>query len=110
MKTINVAPAPGIESIIPLTNPASNPHAFISNFFQEFGLNDSKQRLWQMMKALLSSEELNHWDQDCRSEAIFFYERMEGLLEANYAICGDGNLASNTKGVKTRHNEKEALF
>ena len=89
MKTTNVATPPEIESISASLNPGFEPHAFISNFFQEFGLNDSKQRLWQMMKALLSSEELNHWDQDCRSEAIFFYERLEGLLEANYIMNED---------------------
>ena len=62
------------------------PVIMIHAFFDGFGRDSPKRYLWQMFSALLRQEESNTWSALERSNYCWFYEQLEGLIEANYIL------------------------
>lgn len=69
---------PGIRNTI-------NPHEVIYDFFQCFHLADARQDFWVVLKAALSSEVVNEGEM-LASQMIFFYEKLNDLITANYIL------------------------
>ncbi len=62
------------------------PDKMIYAFCGAFDLNTCRQRLWDALKGLFSSEEVEDWDAIDRSNYLFFFERLEALIEASYLL------------------------
>lgn len=63
-----------------------HPEKAIYRFFDTHGLGKSQERLWQMLRLTLSSEEINDWNEAKRAGCIQFYEHLLELIKANYAL------------------------
>jgi hypothetical protein len=63
-----------------------NPQDIIFRFYDTFNLARSHERLWEMMKITLSSQDINDWDEVQRSNCIHFYELLTDLIKANYML------------------------
>lgn len=58
----------------------------IYQFFDAYGLGVPHEKLWQMLKLTLSSEEVNDWNQVQRENCIHFYEMLLALIKSNYVL------------------------
>lgn len=63
-----------------------NPQKAIYRFFDTYGLANMEERLWQMFRLTMSSEEVNEWTEVQRANCFHFYELLFDLLKANYAL------------------------
>lgn len=63
-----------------------NPQKAIYQFFDTYGLGSSHERLWQMLRLTISSEETNEWNEVKRANCIHFYELLLDLLKSNYIL------------------------
>jgi hypothetical protein len=63
-----------------------NPQKAITDFFDTYGLASAHDRLWQMVKQTLSSQDINGWNEVKRANCIHYYELLTELLNANYAL------------------------
>lgn len=63
-----------------------NPRIILEEFFQSYHLNDVREILWDWTVAVLSSPgsiSIDHLD---RNNHLFFYEKIEQLIEACWMI------------------------
>jgi hypothetical protein len=58
----------------------------ILRFLDAFGQKYTEERLWQMFRLTLSSEEGNDWNEIDRANWFTFYELLRDLVRANYVL------------------------
>jgi hypothetical protein len=63
-----------------------NPLLVLQEFFQCFHLNDSRELLWNWVVEIISSANSISSDPLERSNHIYFYEKVEELIEACYLL------------------------
>ncbi|MCS3796414.1 hypothetical protein [Niastella sp. OAS944] len=72
-------------------NQTANPELVLDDFFQSYHLQDTRTILWQWLKEVLSSPRESINDPHARNNDIFFYEKLESLIEAAW-VMRKGNL------------------
>jgi hypothetical protein len=65
-----------------------NPMLVVDDFFQCYHLNDFRELFWKWMVEVVSSPGSISSEALERSNHIYFYEKMEALVEACYIIIG----------------------
>jgi len=58
----------------------------ILRFLDTYGQASTEERLWQLFRLTLSSEEGNDWNEIDRANWCTFYELLRGLVRANYGL------------------------
>lgn len=53
----------------------------ILRFLDTYGQASTEERLWQLFRLTLSSEEGNEWDEIDRANWFHFYELLRGLVK-----------------------------
>ncbi len=64
----------------------NDPHKMIYAFCDAFELECCKERLWNLLKGLIGSDDMDSLDHIQRSNYIFFCEYLQKLIEASYII------------------------
>lgn len=64
----------------------NNPKLTIENFFECYRLQEVRQILWTWMVEVVSSSRSISQDGQQRNDHIYFYEKMELLIEAAFLI------------------------
>lgn len=65
-----------------------NPASVFEDFFECYGLNDTREILWDWMIDAVCSSRSTSNDPIDRSNNIFFYENIEKVIEAAFIING----------------------
>lgn len=65
-----------------------NPVPVVNEFFSCYHLTDSRQLLWDWLQAGLTNNYANFQTCKQRSDLLFFYQKIEELIEANYLLIG----------------------
>jgi len=63
-----------------------NPRLTIENFFECYHLQEVREILWSWMVEIVSSSRSISQDGQKRNDHIYFYEKMEALVEAAFLI------------------------
>lgn len=63
-----------------------NPRLTIENFFECYHLQEVRQMLWSWMVEIVSSSRSISQEGQQRNDHIYFYEKMEALVEAAFLI------------------------
>jgi hypothetical protein len=63
-----------------------DPLPVLDEFFQNYHLNEVRQTLWEWLSEVLSSPRSISNDYHDRSNHVFFYEKLEGIIEAAFII------------------------
>ena len=63
-----------------------NPRLIIEYFFECYRLQEVRQMLWEWMVEVVSSSRSISQEGQQRNEHIYFYEKMETLIEAVFLI------------------------
>jgi hypothetical protein len=63
-----------------------NPRLAIENFFECYHLQEVRQMLWNWMVEIVSSSRSISQEGQQRNDHIYFYEKMESLIEAAFLI------------------------
>lgn len=84
-----------------------NPVLIIQGFFECFHLNEVREMLWEWLVEVISSRNSISNDGTDRSNHIYFYEKLEQVLEACFMLQKD-NRAKTDKDVKFENNEQTA--
>jgi hypothetical protein len=63
-----------------------NPRLTIENFFECYHLQEVRQMLWSWMVEIVSSSRSISQEGQQRNDHIYFYEKMESLVEAAFLI------------------------
>lgn len=63
-----------------------NPFLVLEDYFQCYHLHEVRQILWNWMVEVMSSQHGISCDPHERSNHIYFYEKMEALVEAAYVM------------------------
>jgi hypothetical protein len=63
-----------------------NPRLIIENFFECYHLQEVRETLWNWMVEIVSSSRSISQDGQRRNDHIYFYEKMEALVEAAFLI------------------------
>lgn len=63
-----------------------NPNEVLNDFFQCYHLQDVRELMWQWLTAAVSSPGSNANDHHERNNYLFFYEKMESLVEAAWIM------------------------
>lgn len=71
----------------------SNPLLVLQEFFQSYHLNDIRQVLWAWTVTVVSSPTCDSNDHHERNNHLFFYEKVEQLVEACWIICSQERAA-----------------
>lgn len=58
----------------------------ILRFLDTYGQASTEERLWQLFRLTLSSEDGNDWNEIYRANWFYFYELLRGLVKANYGL------------------------
>ncbi|MCG7751774.1 hypothetical protein [Flavihumibacter cheonanensis] len=58
----------------------------ILRFLDTYGQASTEDRLWQLFRLTMSSEEGNDWNEMDRANWCTFYELLRGLVRANYGL------------------------
>ena len=75
------------------------PYRIIEDFFDHYHLQDGREMLWNWTIELLGSEGSIASDARERSNVLFFYEKLQALLEAAYLIRLKKQQQMNKKDV-----------
>lgn len=62
------------------------PRLIIENFFECYNLQEVRQMLWNWMVEIVSSSRSISQEGQQRNDHIYFYEKMESLVEAAFLI------------------------
>lgn len=76
-----------------------NPLMVLKEFFECYHLNDLRDINWKWLVEILSSSGIISSEALERNNHIFFYEKLEALLEACYLIVKNFELLKNTEPV-----------
>ncbi|HEY8895202.1 MAG TPA: hypothetical protein VIM79_10330 [Niastella sp.] len=63
-----------------------NPRLAIENFFECYHLQEVRQMLWNWMVEIVSSSRSISQEGQQRNDHIYFYEKMEALVEATFLL------------------------
>jgi hypothetical protein len=63
-----------------------NPHVVINEFFESYHLQDVREILWRWLEAVISSPHSISSDPLERANHMYFYEKVEVLVEAALVI------------------------
>lgn len=63
-----------------------NPLEILEEFFQNYHLNDTREILWYWLTEVVSSSRLVPRDQHHHGNQMYFYERIEEMIEAAFII------------------------
>lgn len=63
-----------------------NPLDVFEEFFQNYHLNDTREILWYWLTEVICSSRLLPRDQHHQGNQMYFYEKMEELIEAAFII------------------------
>jgi hypothetical protein len=63
-----------------------NPLDVFEEFFQNYHLNDTREILWYWLTEVICSSRLVPRDQHHQGNQMYFYEKMEELIEAAFII------------------------
>ncbi|OQP59255.1 hypothetical protein A3860_38025 [Niastella vici] len=94
MKTCNNHPQWYNEPLRLTEEQTNEPTLALDDFFQCYHLNEVRQTLWQWVVAVISSAGSVSDDHHERNNHLYFYEKMEMLVEANWIMrrgCGKNN-------------------
>jgi hypothetical protein len=86
MKTLNNHPQWHKEPLRLIKKEKCNPHIVLDDFFDCFHLQDVRETLWRWLVAVISSPESISSEPLERSNHIYFYEKVEGIIEAAYIM------------------------
>ncbi|RXK81976.1 hypothetical protein [Filimonas effusa] len=64
----------------------NHPNLAFQEFTEAFDLSLSREQLWMLTKAFIGSEECDGLSAHDRSRYIFFYEKLDALIEAVYLM------------------------
>lgn len=81
-----------------------NPKMVVEDFFECYHLNDVREILWKWTVAIVSSPGNISSEPLERSNHIYFYEKMEALVEATYMLLNQINEQLNKTVVVTPGN------
>ena len=73
-----------------------NPTVVFENFFECYHLNEVRQILWEWLVEVISSHNSISQEGRERNNHIFFYEKLEELLEACFILQKDDSAKTNT--------------
>lgn len=68
------------------TKPSNDPYTVIASFCQDNNLSECETSIWQLMIAVLSSEDSDLWDKRQRGNAVFFFRSINNLIRAAFEI------------------------
>jgi hypothetical protein len=119
MKTHNCHPEWYNEPLRLNEEETNKPVLVLDEFFQCYHLNEVRQTLWQWLVAALSSPGSVADDPHERNNHLYFYEKIESLVEANWVMrrSGEGNrprqqerlpIAGNANDVQSARYAKPA--
>jgi hypothetical protein len=63
-----------------------NPRLVIENFFESYHLQEVREMLWSWMVEIVSSSRSIAQDAKQRNDHIYFYEKIETLVEAAFLM------------------------
>jgi hypothetical protein len=81
-----------------------NPKMVVEDFFECYHLNDVREILWKWTVAIVSSPGNISSEPLERSNHIYFYEKMEALVEASFLLLNQINEQLNKTVVVTPGN------
>jgi hypothetical protein len=84
MRTINKHPKWMHQPLRLNRKERKKPVIVINDFFEHYHLNEVRQVLWNWTTELISSENNISYSAVERSNVLFFYEKIEALVEAVY--------------------------
>jgi hypothetical protein len=92
----------------------NNPLLIFNDFFQTYHLNETRELLWQWLMAVLSSQGSISSEPLERSNHIYFYEKLEEIIEAAFIIITNKHTAnqdvcSKDDASSTQATEPETL-
>lgn len=92
-----------------------DPLLVMEEFFQCYHLNETRQTLWEWLTEVVSSSQSNSNGIDDRNDDMFFYEKIEELIEAAFVLKKrlhkrrlkneKRKLKRNAKGIALQANE-----
>ena len=103
----------------------NNPNLVFNDFFQCYHLNEVRETMWQWVVEVISSPHSISSDHHERNNHLYFYEKMESLVEAAWIInrgkapvadCPDCKAASSTvkrhvaNELRNRYTKPERLI
>lgn len=77
-----------------------NPLLIFDEFFQCYHLNETRQLLWDWLTEVITSSRSISNDSNERENHMFFYEKMEELIEAAFIIKKRANKQQRKKERK----------
>ncbi|WP_207511065.1 hypothetical protein [Longitalea luteola] len=115
MKTYNHHPQWRNQPLRLTEEQGQDPRPVLDDFFQCYHLNDVRQILWEWLTEVLCSQRINEPLE--RNNHIYFYEKVEFVIEAAYVICKgpDHQIKKNFRSenviqvAETRENESDLI-
>jgi hypothetical protein len=103
MKTYNQHPQWHNQPLRLTTEQKQNPNLIIDEFFECFHLNEVREILWAWLTEIISSPNSISTNPLERSNHIYFYEKVEELIEAAYII----QKKHNKRHLKKNRNKRK---
>lgn len=60
------------------------PNVTLSDFFLTYSKEEAKKKLWELLYHSFSSSEGTTWNSQTRSDYLFFYKKMDELIDLCY--------------------------
>ncbi|MBO9200602.1 MULTISPECIES: hypothetical protein [Niastella] len=80
----------------------ANPNLILADFFQSYHLQDVREIMWRWVTEVVSSPNGQANDHHERSNYLFFYEKIEALVEAAWVINQKGGKGTSTTRQPTQ--------
>jgi hypothetical protein len=97
MKTLNANPQFQNQPLRLTPAQTQNPNLVITDFFECYHLNEVREIMWQWLTEVVSSPRDSANDPHERNNHMFFYEKMEALVEAAWILNRGTGQFSNPK-------------
>jgi hypothetical protein len=102
MKTLNCHPVWRNQPLLLSPAQTENPNLVLTDFFQSYHLRDVREIMWQWMTEAVSGPNSHSIDHHDRNNYLFFYEKIEALVEAAWTMNRSGQPVANpAKQLKT---------
>jgi hypothetical protein len=107
MKTHNLHALWHKEPLRLTSEQTENPKLVLTDFFQCYHLQDVRQIMWHWLTEAISSPNSHSSDHHERNNYMFFYEKMETLVEATWIINrGTGQITNPARPMKSTRDRK----
>lgn len=103
-KTLNLHPHYFNQPLRLIADQTQNPNLVFDDFFECYHLNEVREIMWQWLTDAVSSPRSHSNDPHERNNYMFFYEKMESLVEAAW-IMNWGSGTVNNKASQVNDNE-----